>query len=219
MREPVSIQRLLAWITILVILSVVIYLGVLSVAFEKLGLSAPLVWIFIVCSIIGGSINLPLYRMSAQEADPLSRRRYFMPDRFSLVRESTVIAINVGGGLIPLVFSVYLIFQQELPPLQTLGATGLVTGVSYLFSFTIPGIGIGIPILIAPVSAAVIALTLNPAQAPALAYVSGTLGVLVGADLLRINEIRRLPANFASIGGAGTFDGVFMTGVIAVLLT
>ena len=55
--------------------------------------------------------------------------------------------------------------------------------------------------------------------APPLAYISGTLGVLIGADLMRLRDVRKLATPFASIGGAGTFDGIFLTGIIAVLLT
>jgi uncharacterized membrane protein len=48
--------------------------------------------------------------------------------------------------------------------------------------------------------------------------VSGTLGALIGADLTNLRGIGKLGAPMASIGGAGTFDGVFLTGIIAVLL-
>ena len=44
------------------------------------------------------------------------------------------------------------------------------------------------------------------------------LGVLIGADLMRMKDIRRIGTPIASIGGAGTFDGIFLTGIIAVLL-
>jgi uncharacterized membrane protein len=54
--------------------------------------------------------------------------------------------------------------------------------------------------------------------APALAYISGSAGTLIGADLLNINNLQGLDAPVASIGGAGTFDGIFMTGILAVLL-
>ena len=81
-----------------------------------------------------------------------------------------------------------------------------------------PGIGIGMPMLIAPLAAALIATILDPQQRAPLAYISGTLGVLIGADLLRLKDIRKLGAPIASIGGAGTFDGVFVTGLLAVLL-
>ena len=59
----------------------------------------------------------------------------------------------------------------------------------------------------------------DPVQAPSLAFVGGTLGVLVGADLLRLKDIGRLGEPVASIGGAGSFDGIFVTGIVAVLLT
>ena len=44
------------------------------------------------------------------------------------------------------------------------------------------------------------------------------MGTLIGADLLHVRQVIRLAAPVASIGGAGTFDGVFLTGIIAVLL-
>ncbi len=47
---------------------------------------------------------------------------------------------------------------------------------------------------------------------------AGTFGTLVGADLLNMPRVRRLQAPVVSIGGAGTFDGVFLTGLVAVLL-
>jgi uncharacterized membrane protein len=49
--------------------------------------------------------------------------------------------------------------------------------------------------------------------------VAGTLGTLIGADLTNFGRIRGLGAPIASIGGAGTWDGVFLTGIVAVLLT
>jgi uncharacterized membrane protein len=74
------------------------------------------------------------------------------------------------------------------------------------------------PVLLAPLAAAASALLINAEASAPLAYVGGTLGVLIGADLLRLGDIRRLGTPFASIGGAGTFDGIFITGVVAVLL-
>src|SRR3569623_306647 len=42
--------------------------------------------------------------------------------------------------------------------------------------------------------------------------------VKIGADLLRLNVIRKMGVPVAAIGGAGTFDGIFITGIVAVLL-
>jgi uncharacterized membrane protein len=44
------------------------------------------------------------------------------------------------------------------------------------------------------------------------------MGTLLGADVLHFGDIRGLGAPMASIGGAGTFDGIFVTGILAVLL-
>jgi uncharacterized membrane protein len=40
--------------------------------------------------------------------------------------------------------------------------------------------------------------------------------VTLRADVLNLNEIQGLGAPIASIGGAGTFDGIFITGLLAV---
>jgi uncharacterized membrane protein len=61
-------------------------------------------------------------------------------------------------------------------------------------------------------------MLLSTKYAPALAYISGTFGTLIGADLLNLGKIQGLGAPIASIGGAGTFDGIFTTGILAVLL-
>jgi len=52
----------------------------------------------------------------------------------------------------------------------------------------------------------------------AVAYVAGTFGHLVGADILNMPRVRSLQAPMVSIGGAGTFDGVFLAGLVTVLL-
>jgi uncharacterized membrane protein len=54
--------------------------------------------------------------------------------------------------------------------------------------------------------------------APVLAYIGGTLGTLIGADILNMDKIKDLGAPVASIGGAGTFDGIFLSGIMGVLL-
>ena len=55
-------------------------------------------------------------------------------------------------------------------------------------------------------------------HADAIAYISGVMGTLIGADLMNLGRLSELGAPVASIGGAGTFDGIFLTGIVAVLL-
>src|SRR6266496_3104078 len=87
-----------------------------------------------------------------------------------------------------------------------------------LLARPVKGVGIVLPGLVPPVVAAITALAISEPLAPALAYVAGVLGTLVGADLLNLPRIRKLGAPVASIGGAGTFDGIFLSGLLAVLI-
>jgi len=221
MRAPFAPLPLFLFIALLVVLVTFVQIGALTLAFDKLGLSAEYGFLLLFVSLFGSAINLPLFTVSAQappaEAVPVVLRGLLrhMAREF---RGRTLIAINVGGGLIPVLFSIYLIGRGELSPLTVGAAVGIVTLVSYLISSPLPGIGIGMPIFVAPVAAALTALLLGPEHSAPLAYICGTLGVLIGADLLRLNDIRRMGTPLASIGGAGTFDGIFMTGIVAVLL-
>jgi len=97
-------------------------------------------------------------------------------------------------------------------------ALAIVTYVVYRLARPVPGVGIATPMFIPPLVAALAALLINPHWAAPTAYVAGTLGTLLGADLLHLDDLKHLNAPVASIGGAGTFDGIFLTGILAVLL-
>jgi len=75
-----------------------------------------------------------------------------------------------------------------------------------------------VPAFLPPIAAALIALALSGSDAARLAYAAGALGTLVGADILNLHRLRGTGAPIASIGGAGTFDGIFLSGVMAVVL-
>ena len=115
-------------------------------------------------------------------------------------------------------FSYYLLRFNQLDPTKVIIATLIVTIISRWASRPVPGVGIGMPIFIAPITAALTAIGIDPDHSAPLAYICGTLGVLIGADLLRLSDIRKMGVPIASIGGAGTFDGIFITGIVAVLL-
>jgi len=88
----------------------------------------------------------------------------------------------------------------------------------YATARPLKGIGIAVPMFVPPFAAAGTALLLAPDSAPVIAYVAGTLGTLIGGDVMNLRKLRGLGAPVASIGGAGTFDGIFLAGIIAVLL-
>jgi uncharacterized membrane protein len=97
--------------------------------------------------------------------------------------------------------------------------TAIVAVVTHAVARVVPGIGIAVPMLIPPLAAAAVGLVLSWRRAPPVAYVAGSMGTLIGADISNLGRIAELGAPLVSIGGAGTFDGVFLTGIIAGLIT
>jgi uncharacterized membrane protein len=178
------------------------------------------VFALLLLSLLGSYINIPVARLPEKEV--VSQRevtffgmRYVIP----VIRESppTIIAVNLGGAIIPTALSVFLLLRNRLFLSGPL-AVALVAAVVHWLAYPVKGVGIATPMFVPPLVAAFVAYLLSRAHAPALAYIAGTLGTLIGADLLNLGQVQGLGAPIASIGGAGTFDGVFLTGIIAVLL-
>lgn len=216
---PLTPLRLLILAMLFGVLILLIQVNLLAIAFDKLGLSPGSGLMLVICALLGSGINLPLVRIEAEEPPDPSPP---LPAGLRLAQQpftgTTLIAINVGGCIIPVCFSAYLLVHNPLPAGEVLAAVAVVAALCYRLSRPVPRLGIAMPALIAPFAAAIIALLINPVHGAPLAYVSGTLGVLVGADLLRLGDIRKMGAPVASIGGAGTFDGIFITGIVAALL-
>lgn len=221
MRQPFAPRQFIVFIGLLILLVTVVQIGALTIAFDKLGLSPESAYTLLFLSLFGSAINLPLITVSAEAPPPDTVPKPWRGLLRHMAREfrgQTLIAVNVGGGLIPVMFSFYLIGRGALPLVPVLAAVSIVALVCRVISRPLPGIGIGMPVFVAPVVSALAAVLLAPAHSAPVAYVCGTLGVLIGADLLRLPDIRRMGTPVASIGGAGTFDGIFITGLVAVLL-
>lgn len=190
-------------------------INVINTAFIKLGFPPMLAFAILFLSLIGSIINIPI-KKGYQETK--TENFFFKSIYPRTVVEKTVIAVNLGGAVIPILVSIFLILESDVPIWKLIIAIVIVTVICYKFARPIPGLGISIPLFIPPLVSAVVAILLSHTYAPIIAYVSGVLGVLIGADLLNLNKIENLGATMASIGGAGTFDGIFLTGIISVLL-
>ena len=218
---PSSPLRLLLFILALAFLVALVQFGLISVAFEKLGLSPESAYLLLLCTLVGSGINLPLFSLKADASAPVEIPPELLRWTFIKlppVTDRIMVVVNVGGAVVPVAFSMYLISRHPLGLMSIVAGVSAVAVIAHAISRPIPGTGIGMPMLIAPVAAAIIAILLDPAQRAPLAYIAGTLGVLIGADLMHLGDIRKLGRPVASIGGAGTFDGVFITGLVAVLL-
>ena len=220
MRPPLPPLQLFFFIFLLVMLLLILQLGLFSIVLEKLGLSPHSAMLLLIITLIGSGINLPITKIEIPPGvEPMENPfAQWLPFRRIINTRETIIAINMGGALVPALFSIYLISITPVSLFKVALAVFIVSFVCYSVSRPVKGLGIGMPIFIAPFTAAIVAMLLAPQHSAPLAYICGTMGVLIGADILRLKDIPKLGAPIASIGGAGTFDGIFLTGIVAVLL-
>lgn len=221
MQSPFSPLRFLLILLFTLWIVFAIKLELIALTFAKLGLDPESALLLLTLSLFSSAINLPLLRLRTSAAPPPLPMRFHgilrLPQK--PFTGHTQVAVNVGGCLVPLFFSFFLMGHYPIPAPPLLSAIAIVTLVSYLASRPIAGLGVAMPVFVAPITAALAASFLGGEHRAPLAYIAGTLGVLIGADLLRLRDIPALGASMASIGGAGTFDGIFMSGLVAVLLT
>jgi uncharacterized membrane protein len=194
--------------------------GILRYAYEKIGIGRRHMFALLILSLVGSYINIPVAELPAKDVFSGQQvtfygMRYVVPYVTEWPR--TIIAANLGGAIIPTFLSIYLLIKNRLY-LRGLVAVAIVTGAAKLMAHPVPGVGIAVPVFIPPLVATAVALLLSRKLAPPLAYIAGSLGTLIGADLLNLGRIQGLGAPVASIGGAGTFDGIFVAGIASVLL-
>lgn len=199
---------------------IVLILRSVHYAYESLGVSSGAAIFLLFATLVGSIFNIPIAELPAERVVSHEVIHFFgMRYRVPVVTHwaGTIIAVNVGGAVIPTLMSVYLLIKHELW-LKGLIATAVVALVIHWMADPVPGFGIAVPIFMPVLVTAVIAVILSRDGSAALAYIAGSLGTLIGADLTNLDKIRGLGAPVASIGGAGTFDGIFLTGILAVLL-
>ena len=217
---PLTLPFLLAWLGVLTALSFLVVLRVLQFAYAQLGIAPRYFFTWLFASLAGSYINLPIMRFSPEQMTRLQEIPFYgVPYVIPTVETwpGTILAVNVGGAIIPILVSLILIVKNSLYRMAAWGIA-IVSLACYVLAEPVPGLGIAIPVFYPPVIAAIVALLLSRQYAAPLAYACGSLGTLIGADLMNLGNIRGLGAPVMSIGGAGTFDGIFVTGLIAVLL-
>jgi uncharacterized membrane protein len=215
LHNPVSPTFIVVVAGAVLLLVLLIKLGILRYAFMRLGVSSRAALFLLFGSILGSSINIPLVEVGGG-LTALPDSNPFFPQP-TLLWGGTVIAVNVGGAVIPIAMSLYLLITKRLWGVG-LVATACVATICYWLAQPVAGEGIELSIVVPAIATAAAALVLGGRHAAALAYISGSLGTLIGADLLNLGQVGALGAPMASIGGAGTYDGIFLIGVLAVLI-
>mgnify|MGYP001770706864 CR=1 FL=1 len=193
----------------------------ISFSFKVLGFTRIQILIISLASLLGSSVNIPVAKLKSKVPIMIIKAYRFFGIEFYVPfysYEDVTVAVNLGGALVPVFASSYLILAHLSLWPSFLLSTLLVTLFVHLLAKPVKGVGIVTPFFLPPILAALVGLALGGSMAPVVAYVSGTLGALIGADLLNLNKIDKLGSSFVSIGGAGVFDGVFLTGLVAALL-
>jgi uncharacterized membrane protein len=201
-------------------LVILIQLRILRYAYMRLGVSPGAALLLLFGSLIGSYFNIPITVLPGQTVQSgqivdFFGMQYVVP--YVVASPGTVIAVNVGGAVIPTLMSTYLVIRYQLW-LKAAIAVAAIAFVIHSMATPVHGIGIAVPVFAPVVATAILAFILSREYAAPLAYIGGSMGTLIGADLLNLDKINGLGAPIASIGGAGTFDGIFLTGILAVLL-
>ncbi len=217
---PLALPFLLILAFAFIFLLALIEVGILEYAYAKIGIGRRHMFALLILSLLGSYINIPVAELPAKEVISDHRvtfygMQYVIPSVVDWPR--TVVAVNLGGAVIPTILSIYLLLKNKLYLRGLLGVI-IVAAAVHSMAHPIRGVGIGVPTFIPPLVTTAVALLLSREYAAPLAYIAGSLGTLIGADLLNLGKIQGLGAPIASIGGAGTFDGIFVTGIFSVIL-
>ncbi len=237
--SPLSVWLLLALVLLVIVGLPLLFLGVVGAALSHLGFSFWVVVGLLILVVVGSFVNVPLYTMRQGEGRVRKPRGQYAPSMYDTMyrtdrwpveeRRGMDISVNVGGAVVPVLISVYLVGLAAFGSvdvgewflLRLFAAVGVVMVVVYLAARPVRGIGVATPFFVPPLVTVAVSLILCGGfglPAAIMGFVAGTLGTLIGADLLHLREVYEGGAGMLSIGGAGTFDGIFLTGILAALL-
>lgn len=233
--RPISILYFAILLLWLLMLLPFISLFLREIFVQHLGLPPELFLVLLLLSLLGSFVNIPIAELESLQPIYTYREVSFFGVTWYIPRvemgwRKTIIALNVGGALVPILVSLYLLLwvipMGEPNPTSTyikvLIVLIIVSLVVHRTSRLVRGLGIATPAFVPPTITALMTLLiypLGPSSNPMrIAYIGGTLGTLIGADLLNIHRLPRLGTPLVSIGGAGTFDGIYTTGLMSVLL-
>lgn len=207
---------LIFWIFLLLILVWIFYFSFSIVGFTPLE-----IMLITAISLLGAGVNIPLLTLKTDQPTIGVKSIRWMGFEINVPfysEQKVTVAVNLGGAIVPTIASVYLLITHISLVVQIISAVIITALLIHLIARPVKGIGIMTPFFLPPIFAAFISLLLVPSTPVIGAYISGTMGSLIGADILNIQNIKKMGASFVSIGGAGIFDGVFMTGLVAALL-
>ena len=226
---PLSIFAIVLLIALLILIIPLLILGVIGAAFTRLGFSWISALAIVLLMLFGSFVNIPVYKIRRDMI------RIPPPDssifgEYSQSNPSpvwdTTIAINLGGAVIPIAVSLYMVYQAILIIGSSLlfsvcVGTILVAAITYVSTCYLPGSGIQVSLIIPGLTALLAGLMLSGGTglaAAVTAFVSGIVGILLGGNIAQLFRIKDLDVPSVSMGGAGTFGAVFLCCILPALI-
>ncbi|MEW6070415.1 MAG: DUF1614 domain-containing protein [Candidatus Thermoplasmatota archaeon] len=181
-----------------ILLFIALYLGFMRFRglFQRSNLTPRELGLLIVGSAAGMFSNLPIF-----------------------VASNYLLALNIGGSLIPLVLSFYFLKDKNIG--YACGGIALVAGLTFLVTRFEPGVGVvsEFHLCFIPTVAAILfsiaVYKRNVVMGAPFGYAIASLGSLIGADILRLPQVFTQPF-MGVIGGAGVYDMVFISGLLTM---
>src|SRR5690349_13500659 len=139
---PIGLLFFLAFWLLFGAVALLLQIGILRYVFERMGVSRRYMLALLLFSLLGSYVNIPIWRMPGE---PMRAGQivdfygvpYVVP---VLVRSpGTILAVNLGGAIIPLVLSIYLMVKHQLYE-QSLIAVAIVTLLVHLMAQPVPGV-------------------------------------------------------------------------------
>ena len=224
-----SVLAILLFVGLIIVLIPLIILGVIGAAFTKLGFSWITAIAVVLLMLFGSYVNIPLYRIKRDmvrvSSDTTAVFGSGSPWSVDPVWE-TLVSLNLGGAILPVCISFYLLYRAaSITSSSLLVPVGLgiliVALVTFFATRPVPGVGLGVPLLIPGLTALLMGMLLfGGAGIPAtvVAFVSGTVGTLLGGNIAQLYRVRDLEVPEMSIGGAGTFSAIFICCILPALI-
>lgn len=182
----------------------------------------------LVLMLIGSLAEIPILKTRSKKTEQLSRFAPLIENIYSvpLAKElnigrervfDTTITLNLGGFVVPLVAMIYLFStQSNITALQVMLI--IIVAVT-LLSEMVNGVGIVVPQYIGIIAIPFSLLT-APQNADSITFIAGICGILLGtiASVIAFNKENNGSA-YISIGGAGNFKAIYITALLASLIS
>jgi uncharacterized membrane protein len=226
---PLSVFVIIFLIALVVILIPLLILGIIGAAFTRLGFSWISALAVVLLMLIGSFITIPVYRIRRDTIrvsyDQSSVFSVCVPCTSGQVWDTTI-SLNLGGVVIPVCVSLYMVYRAILITGTSLVFTVcagiiIVTIITFVSTRFVTCAGIQVPLLIPGLTALLAGLLLaggTGLTAAVTAFVSGTTGILLGGNIANVYRIKDLEVPEVSFGGAGTFGSIFICCMLPALI-